>query len=78
MNEDTDTAAIAFTISDIDNTLDCTTSVTGGSSNNSVVLSTAGAYLFAGGATNCTVVVTPVANASGTPTITLTVSDPDL
>lgn len=72
-NEDTDTAAIAFTITDSDSTLSCATSVALTSSNTAVVAN--GAVTFGGTAPNCTATITPVANANGTTTITLTATD---
>ncbi len=71
--EDVPSAAIAFNISDVDNTLDCTTSMAKSSSVTSVI-ATAGIAL-AGSAPSCTVTLTPVTNSSGTTTVTLTVSD---
>jgi hypothetical protein len=72
-NEDTATSAIAFTISDVESTLACNTAVTGTSSNTSIVANAA--IVIAGIAPNCIATITPVANATGTSTITLTVSD---
>jgi hypothetical protein len=73
-NEDTVTGAIAFTITDIDNTLTCAGSVTKISTNSAVLDATSG-ITIGGTAPNCTATLNPVANASGTSTITLTVSD---
>ena len=73
-NEDTATAALAFTITDIDSTLNCTTGITKGSSNTTIV--PAVNIVTAGTAPNCTVIVTPDANQNGGPvTITLGVTD---
>lgn len=72
-NRDTTSSAIAFTINDVDNTLNCSTSVTASSSNTSVVANSG--VTFAGTAPNCTATVAPVASASGTITLTFTVSD---
>ncbi|CAN5668251.1 hypothetical protein BH10BDE1_BH10BDE1_16050 [soil metagenome] len=72
-NEDTATAAIPFTIADVDSTLSCATSVTATSSNTTLVpnvnISLGGAF------PNCTATIAPAANQNGTSTITLTVSD---
>lgn len=75
-DEDTSTSAIAFTVSDVDNTLNCATSVSKSSSNTSVIASSG--IVIGGTAPNCTVTLAPVANASGTSTISLTVSDGSL
>jgi VCBS repeat-containing protein len=75
-NEDTATGAIAFTIADIDSTLNCATAVSGTSSDTAVV--TNGAISIGGTAPNCTVTLTPVTDATGTSTITLTVTDGSL
>ncbi len=70
---DTATAAIAFTINDVETALTCASSVTATSSDTSKV---AHASIVIGGtAPDCTATITPVANANGTPTITLTVTD---
>ncbi len=74
VNEDTATSALAFSISDIDSTLNCTTGITKGSSNTTIVPVVN--IVTAGTAPNCTVVVTPAANQNGGPvTITLGVTD---
>ena len=64
---------INFTISDVDNVLDCTTSMSVGTSNSSIV-AVAG-VVFGGALPNCTATVTPVANANGAVNLTFTVSD---
>ena len=71
--EDTPTAAIAFTITDVDNTLNCTTSVSK-TSTNTAMLPVANISL-AGTAPNCTVTMNPVLNENGTSNIVLTVTD---
>jgi len=74
VNEDIATSALAFTITDIDSTLNCTTGITKGSSNTTIVPVLN--IVTAGTAPNCTVVVTPAANQNGGPvTITLGVTD---
>ena len=75
-NEDTSTPAVAFTIDDVDSSLTCASSVSKASSDTSV-LALSG-IVIAGTAPNCTVTMTPVANASGAATVTLTVSDESL
>ena len=72
-NEDVSMIAIPFTISDVDNTLTCASSVTKASSNTGVLLSSG--IVIGGTAPNCTATINPVANNSGSSTITLTVSD---
>ena len=72
-NEDTATAAFAFTITDVDNTLNCTTSVSATSSN-ATLLPVANIAL-AGTAPNCTVTMTPTLNNSGAANVVLIVVD---
>lgn len=72
-NEDTATGAIAFTINDIDSTLSCTASLTAVSSNTALVANAG--VVFGGTAPNCTATITPLANANGATTITITVTD---
>ncbi|HEY3517735.1 MAG TPA: cytochrome c peroxidase, partial [Gammaproteobacteria bacterium] len=69
--EDTGTGAIAFTVGDGETPGSLTLS--GTSSDSSIVASSG--IAFGGSGANRTVSVTPVANASGTATITVTVSD---
>ena len=71
-NEDTATAAIGFTVGDIE-TAAASLTVTGGSSNTALV--PAANIVFGGSGANRTVTITPAANQTGTATITLTVSD---
>jgi hypothetical protein len=71
-NEDTATSAITFTIADTDSIIFCT-NVAGTSSNTTLIPN--GNIVIAGTAPNCTVTITPVANLSGTSTITLTLTD---
>lgn len=74
INEDTPTGSLAFTITDVDSTLNCTTGITK-SSANTAIIANAG-IVTSGTAPNCTVVVTPLANQNGGPVaITLGVSD---
>lgn len=72
-DEDTPTSAIAFTINDIDSTLNCASSVTKSSSNTTLVPNAN--IVITGTAPNCSAVITPAANASGNSTITLTLTD---
>ena len=72
-DEDTPTSAITFTIADIDSTLTCSGNVAGTSSNTSLVPNAN--IVISGTAPNCQAVITPPATASGSATITLTVSD---
>ncbi|HVJ66142.1 MAG TPA: tandem-95 repeat protein [Bdellovibrionota bacterium] len=74
-NEDT-AKAVSFTIGDVDSTLTCGASVSMSSSNTSVVANSA--VVWSGTAPSCTGTITPVANATGTSTITFTVSDGSL
>ncbi|HEY3486257.1 MAG TPA: Ig-like domain-containing protein [Ilumatobacteraceae bacterium] len=73
--EDTGTGAIAFTVGDGETAVGSLT-LSGTSSNQSVVAN--GGIAFGGTGANRTVSVTPVANATGTATITVTVSDGSL
>ena len=73
--EDTGTGAIAFTVGDGETAAGSLT-LSGASSNQSVVAN--GGIAFGGSGANRTVSVTPVANANGTATITVTVSDGSL
>ncbi len=72
MNEDT-SMTVNFTISDIDTALNCSTSMSRGSTN-TTLLPTAN-ITFGGTAPNCTATLVPVANEFGTTNVTLTVSD---
>ncbi len=75
IDEESNTGAIAFTVSDVDNPVAGLT-VSGTSSNAALVPT--GNIVFGGSAASRTVTVTPAANQSGTATITVTVSDGDL
>ena len=70
--ENTPTGAIAFTIADADNPVAALT-VTGTSSNAALIPDAN--IVFGGSGANRTVTLTPVSGASGTSTITITVSD---
>ena len=71
--EDTPINGIPLSISSPYTSLNCATSVTKSSSKTSVI--TSGGIVIGGTAPNCIATLTPVANASGTSIITLTVSD---
>ena len=71
-NEDTATSAIAFTVGDAETAAGSLT-VSGGSSNTTLVPNTN--IVFGGSGANRTVTATPVSNQSGTTTITVTVTD---
>jgi YVTN family beta-propeller protein len=73
--EDTGTGAIAFTVGDAETAAGSLT-LSGTSSNQSVVANSG--IVFGGSGANRTVAVTPVANANGAATITVTVSDGSL
>src|SRR3989442_650651 len=73
-DEDTPTAAISFSIGDVESTAGSLT-VTGHSSNQGLVPD--GNIVFGGGGPNRTFTIMPAANQSGTATITITVADPD-
>ncbi len=73
INEDTSTGPLAFTVADLDTSVE-TLTVTANSSNQTLIPNAN--IVLGGSGANRTVTVTPVANASGGPaTITLTVSD---
>ncbi len=75
-NEATSTAAIPFTIGDVEDggALACS-SVTGASSIDTLVPDAN--VVISGTAPNCNVILTPIGDATGTTTITLTVTDAD-
>jgi hypothetical protein len=72
INEDVSTEALAFTIGDVETSATSLTVM--GSSSNTTLVPNAN-IVIDGSDANRTVTVTPVANLSGTATITLTVSD---
>lgn len=72
-DEDTATAAIAFTIADIDSTVTCAGSVSKSSSNTTVI--PVANIVISGSAPNCAATITPASNQSGTSTVTLTLTD---
>ena len=73
INEDNSTAALAFTVTDVETPL-ATLAVTG-SSNNTSLIPNGNIIVVAGSGGNRTVNITPLANQSGMATITLTVND---
>ncbi|MEI8027500.1 MAG: tandem-95 repeat protein, partial [Pseudomonadota bacterium] len=75
-NEDTALSGVAVTISDIDTSLVCATSLSAASSNTTVLPNAN--ITIAGTAPSCTVSVNPAANQNGTSTVTLTVTDGSL
>jgi hypothetical protein len=72
--EDTATAALAFTVGDVETSVSSLTLA--GSSSNTNLVPTAN-IVFGGSGTNRTVTVTPAPNQTGTATITVTVTDGD-
>jgi hypothetical protein len=74
--EDVVLSGIAVTIGDADGALVCKTALTGASSNSAVLLNTG--IIVSGSYPTCLISLTPVANASGSATITPTVSDGNL
>ncbi|HXJ55654.1 MAG TPA: LamG-like jellyroll fold domain-containing protein, partial [Verrucomicrobiae bacterium] len=72
INEDTSTAAIAFTVSDAESSP--ASLVVSGSSSNPTLVPSAN-MIFGGSGANRTVTVLPATNQNGTATLTLTVSD---
>src|SRR6266852_3062879 len=73
-DEDTPTAAIPFSIGDVESTAGSLT-ITGHSFNQGLVPD--GNIVFGGSGPNRTLTLMPAANQSGTATITITVADPD-
>lgn len=72
-DEDVASNSIAFTISDIDSSLICSSNVTATSSNTTVIPNAN--IVITGTAPNCSAVITSAANQSGAATITLTLTD---
>ena len=72
-DQGTASSAIAFTISDIDSTVSCTSGVTMTSSNPTLIPNSN--VVFSGTAPNCTAVVTPAGTNYGTSTLSFIVSD---
>jgi len=64
---------ISYTISDIDHTLDCSSSISVSPSNPSLI--TTGNIAKSGSAPSCILTLTPTASTTGTSTITVTVAD---
>ncbi len=67
---------VNFTVTDVDSSLNCATSVTGSSSNQSIVGN--GNITFSGSAPNCVATIAPISDQNGTVNITLTVNDGSL
>jgi trimeric autotransporter adhesin len=74
-NEDTP-IVVNFTISDVDSTLNCSTSMTASTSNASLVA--VSGIVFSGTAPNCAATITPVADQNGILNLTFRVSDTSL
>lgn len=74
-NED-NAVVVNFNVSDVDSTLNCSSSITATTSNSSLVL--VSGVVFSGTAPNCSATVTPVADANGAVNLTFTVSDGSL
>ncbi|MBY0555354.1 tandem-95 repeat protein, partial [bacterium] len=74
INEDNPSAAIPFTIGDVDNVLICSSANISVNSSNVGLISNA-SVVIGGSFPNCTVTVTPSLNQSGLSTITLTLND---
>lgn len=72
-DEDVASNAIAFTISDVDSSLICSSSVTATSSNTTVIPDAN--ITITGTAPNCNAIITSADNQSGSATITLTLTD---
>ncbi|MDD9943089.1 MAG: tandem-95 repeat protein [Myxococcales bacterium] len=73
IDENNSTAALAFTVNDIDTALSSLT--VSGASTNTGLLPEPGAYSFGGSDGNRTVTLTPAANQFGAATVTLSVAD---
>lgn len=74
-SEDT-SKAVSFNITDVDSTLNCSSSMSASSSNTSIVA--VSGIIFSGTAPNCTATITPVADANGSVNLTFRVSDTSL
>jgi hypothetical protein len=75
-NEDTATAAIAFTVSDVDGPAQsCNSTYLSYTSGMNSVVAATGAVTWGGTWPNCTAVIAPLPNANGTALITFTASD---
>jgi alpha-tubulin suppressor-like RCC1 family protein len=67
--------SISFTIADVDGALTCDTNRLSYTSGNSARVATTGAVTWSGTSGSCTANVTPVANATGTVSMSFTVND---
>lgn len=72
-DEDVALSTVAFSVSDIDDALDCQTSVVVSSSNSALVPSSN--IILSGAAPNCAMQISPSLNLSGLTTIVVTVTD---
>jgi hypothetical protein len=70
----TPTSAISFTIGDVGSTIACNSTYLTLSSSDTAIASSSG-VVWAGTYPNCTAVITPVSNGSGTASLTITVND---
>src|SRR6202007_1870199 len=68
--------AVNFTISDVDNVLNCATSVSAATTDATII--PVGNIVFSGTAPNCTATISPVLNANGVLNLTFTVTDGSL
>ncbi len=73
IGEGTPSSPIALTITDVDSSLSCASSVTASSSNATLIPNAN--IVFSGTAPNCTMVITSASGLDGTATITLTLTD---
>lgn len=72
-NEDVVSSPLALTLMDVDSALTCAGALSGSSATTSVIANSG--IVFGGVVPNCTVTLTPVANAYGTSIVTVTASD---
>lgn len=72
-NMNSPTPSIAFTVTDVETSLNCASSITMTSSDTGLVAN--GSVAWSGSAPNCSAIITPTNGASGATTITFTVSD---
>ena len=77
ITDEDESVSLSFSVSDLDNTLNCNTSLLYTSSNPALVPSS-GAIVFSGTAPNCTATITPSTNQAGSASISFTVSDGSL
>jgi hypothetical protein len=73
INEDTNTAALSFTIADVDSTVLC--SQVTATSSNTTLIPNANLVIAGGGTTSCSITATPAANQNGSAILTLSLTD---